>query len=764
MILVPLVSAWLLTLFLSPSTPLPLSYSLAEDLKEALSPWSVVVEALGSTLQTDWMPEPADLWIDATYSALLSEALRDLARELRVMRLALIPGEFCETTVHLSTADLAKELGEVIRRFEWEGVTLIASLKGDELGAALQAEGIETRVYKVTPDYSAEMSLALLTKEIKVWSSPVILCAADPEACSSLLQAAQQANMMKTGYAYILTHPPGMLQMPAVPGLLHVLEKGTEAAQTLSKYHAMRVAYWVGRLAEAENALALTQAPDQDLRSARAWNWLGSDLKPLESLPTFPGNTTAVPLVRKPSVSLSIDGDFSNPTQPPNTPYEDHMLAATLAFSEMPAFIPSHDLIWHNVTYGCTEFLEPYVRKQLLAYRNQLGVAHMGPIGSAVAIGAMRILEEWKIELPIIGSTNAVVALSNSTRYPFFVRTVVSNNYGATVYLTLFRYFGWKKVNILYGNETYGIDFYNHAKAIAKEYGIELANREDLRAIDPYVTNATIGKYTTHLQEILDNNVRPLLFGLLMPAPAYVLQALYNLGAREGDIIYFGQLSFHMLHTFPSVNASKVIELALGGIHLTSEAFVGAKGKAVFKSFQRKFGFDPQAESCFYYDSAYALAHALQLLIHQGKDYEDPRVFMQGLRKTQFRGCSGIVAFESGSNDRSFPGYVVINLQGSPGDLKLVNTGRYTPTAIKLFNYEKPIIWPGGGFDIPSNLVTSTLNCPFKDRYVHEFGSGQVLFGVVCGFIIVLFAIFNLITYALFWRIECAKLSKRESL
>ena len=56
-------------------------------------------------------------------------------------------------------------------------------------------------------------------------------------------------------------------------------------------------------------------------------------------------------------------------------------------------------------------------------------------------------------------------SLKNSTLYPYFVRTIESNGYGATVYVTMFRYFGWKKFNILYGNETYGIDFYNNMKA-----------------------------------------------------------------------------------------------------------------------------------------------------------------------------------------------------------------------------------------------------------------------------------------------------------
>ena len=461
-------------------------------------------------------------------------------------------------------------------------------------------------------------------------------------------------------------------------------------------------------------------------------------------------------------MDLSIAWDLSNPTQASNTPYEDHFLAASLAFSEMPAYLPTHDLIWHNVTYGCTEFQTSFVQSRLSNQTSSLGVAHIGPIGSGLAMGTLQLLAQMQHSLPFLGSVNSAVALGNSTRFPFYVRTIVSNGYGATVYMTMFRYFGWKQINVLYGNETYCADFYSNVVAIAKEYGIEIVNRESLRAIDSYVTNETIDNYKEHLREILDNNVRPLLCCVLLPSPAFVLQALYDLGARAGDIIYFGELASDLFAGLTPANASKAIEVAMGGIHMTSATYIGTVGKTAAQSFQRKFGFYPSANSCFYYDSAYALAHTLKFLIHQGKDYEDPRTFMQTLRSTQFRGCSGIVAFEPSSNDRSFSGYVVMNLQGSVTAPRLVQAGFYNPTAIKLLNFTTPIVWPGGGTSIPSNKLESTLGCPFKDRDLHSFWPGQAIASSVCGAFILLITVLISIFYVKIWKKGVQPLTQKE--
>lgn len=759
-----LAQAWVLSLFYSAFTPEDIRHTLVSNLETYLAsrPVTLSVKEMKEKVSPDWvLPLPCNLALDATYDSLLGIVLRDQANQLNLPILTLNPGM---DNVHIYTRDLAEALQALFKQFGWSSVSLITEPGGSsvELAFVIRSGNTLVSLYELPSDASFNMTAGLVAKELKVWSSPVIVCAAAPQTCSDLLQAALQSNMMKAGYAYVFIHPPGLIEAPAVPGLLHVLEKGSETAQSLSEYHALRVAYWVGRLMESEAALPLSLNPDADLRSCKVWNWLGNSLQLLTAQAIFPGNTTTIPIVRRPIIDLSIDWDLTNPTKAPNTPYGDYFLAASLAYDDISKYLPTHDLIWNNLTYGCTEFVESYVKKHVESNRNKLGVATMAAIGSGVAMGTNKLLSKMNISLPMIGSANSHVLLANSTEYPYYVRTIVSSGYGATVYMTMFRYFGWKRVNVLYGNESYGIDFYHNVKSIAEIYGIEIANREDLRAIDPFVTNATIGDYNEHLKEVISNNVRPLLIGMLLPTPVYIFQGLYDMGARAGDIIYFGDITPNLFDLLPPENTTKAIEIGLGGIQLTSATYITPTGKAAFHAFKERFGHNPLSNSCFYYDSAFALADTLKFLIHKGINYEDHRIFMQALRQTKFRGCSGVVAFESGSNDRSFPGYVVINLQGSQGNLSLIQSGYYNPTSVQLFSFDQPIIWPGGGTITPSNLVESTLNCPFKDRHFQDFGKGQTLASVTCAVIALLISLLSVGIYLKFWRQATPPLTQKQ--
>ena len=312
----------------------------------------------------------------------------------------------------------------------------------------------------------------------------------------------------------------------------------------------------------------------------------------------------------------------------------------------------------------------------------------MGPISSSLTIGVQGVLTNLGLEMSFIGAINSPVVLGNSPLCPHYRIQQLRSS----VYMEESQHFVRKR--------HFRERLLPKRQAKAAHFGIEITNLEDLREIDNYVSNETIGNYKKHLQDIIDIKVRPLLFGVL-PAPGYILQELYDLGARAGDVIYFGELTSDLLAILPIQNASIVLEMALGGIHVTSAAYIGTVGKTAAQSFQRKFGFYPSANSCFHYDSVYALAHTLKFLIHQGKDYEDPRTFMQTLRSTQFRGCSGLVAFGPSSNDRSFSGYVVMNLQGSITAPRLVQARSYTPTAVKVLDFQQGAVWPGGGTLFP---------------------------------------------------------------
>jgi len=271
-----LTRAWVLSIFYSMSSPIALRQTLVSDLEVclALRPVTVSVTELTPDQSLDGLLDsPSNLVLDATFDSLLGILLKDQAIHLNLPILTL--SSDTNHNVHISSLELAEGIRTLLERFKWKSISLLTEpgKGGIEIASFLRSGQTLLNVYEVPKDASFNMTVGLVAKEIKVWSSPVLVCTAAPQTCSLLLQAAKQANMIKEGYAFILIHPPGVLQVPAVPGLLHVLEKGSEAAQSVSEYHALRVAYWINHLLNSQGAtVTLTQVSDADLRTAQVWN------------------------------------------------------------------------------------------------------------------------------------------------------------------------------------------------------------------------------------------------------------------------------------------------------------------------------------------------------------------------------------------------------------------------------------------------------------------------------------------------------------
>jgi len=128
--------------------------------------------------------------------------------------------------IPLLRLDWVEEVDRLVRWFEWSAVTLVVDALEREMRDRLEA-------YSLARDTPRGTVTALLTKEIKVWSSPVIVCAAAPQTCALLTgRPASHYDQDR-----LRLQPPGVLQVLAVPRLLHVLEKGSEAAESVSTMH-----------------------------------------------------------------------------------------------------------------------------------------------------------------------------------------------------------------------------------------------------------------------------------------------------------------------------------------------------------------------------------------------------------------------------------------------------------------------------------------------------------------------------------------------
>ena len=87
----------------------------------------------------------------------------------------------------------------------------------------------------------------------------------------------------------------------------------------------------------------------------------------------------------------------------------------------------------------------------------------------------------------------------------------------------------------------------------------------------------------------------------------------------------------------------KSLEIGLGGVQLAGSTYFTPTGVECSGPLYQRIWPSPIADSCFFYDSAYALAYNIEFLVKKGYNYEDPVEFMKALRNSKFRGCSGVV-------------------------------------------------------------------------------------------------------------------------
>ena len=111
----------------------------------------------------------------------------------------------------------------------------------------------------------------------------------------------------------------------------------------------------------------------------------------------------------------------------------------------------------------------------------------VGPSRSTTSSVAARIGRLY--EVPVISFAATSDELSNPVDFPYFLRTVPSDNFQAGAILDLLLYFNWKYITLLYSADTYGIRGAHQLQMLAEERGICIgltlplpgfANEEDL--------------------------------------------------------------------------------------------------------------------------------------------------------------------------------------------------------------------------------------------------------------------------------------------
>ena len=430
-------------------------------------------------------------------------------------------------------------------------------------------------------------------------------------------------------------------------------------------------------------------------------------------------------------------------------------VAALLAFSEInssPSFLRNFNIEVWNFSAGALTPDMAALARVVLPNKDRLGAAIMDNIGSESTMPLISYLRQHNVTTPVVGAITSDSRLSSSADYPNFIRVCLSDDYVNTVIVQTVKHLGWTKCALLVVDSADGFKVRSIFQQLLPNSGIEIVNDPAFQVLSSNVKSLEEARanFTAVLQHIIDTRCR-VIVAITIVTWDLVPLILYELGMRKGDLVIVGRgwiapLSFTGLN---EEQTAQTAEIMYGSIQLSPEVFAGTVGKSFEQRFQETTHFPPLSFSCQYYDAAYTIGHALDWLLHAGKDFLSSADMMKALRSVRFKGCTGLVYFEKHTNDRQPMRYTLNTLQHTPSTgLYLKHLGVYDPAGMVLLSIDNTFVWGDGTTKLPSNIRESLLGCPFEDRLNQRFEEGRNLLIGVC----FAFFVYAVIVGLLIWR------------
>ena len=132
----------------------------------------------------------------------------------------------------------------------------------------------------------------------------------------------------------------------------------------------------------------------------------------------------------------------------------------------------------------------------------------------------------------------------------------------------------------------------------------------------------------------------------------HFVERLRKSGARPGDFILVSQwLVAYGGWDFTDTESFPTLDLLVSGFEMSQREYAGEMGDWFKERMIEEKG-EFISWAWFHYDKVFALARGFDWFLTQGRDYEDPVGFIEGIRETRFTGCSGHISYHEHSNDR----------------------------------------------------------------------------------------------------------------
>lgn len=708
------------------------------------------------------------LWLEST----LSDHLAHLAETENFIHIVLGPIHQTGTaTYQLYPAGESALVQDLLVHYNWTKATVLGSSQPHRLSSTFAYLSLQGSIITtlILPSNGQNSLQVILARSVKSTGSNILILNTVAAETELVLEAAEAVKMMKLGYAYILAFQswPMYEEETVRNGLIFVgpicEDLGEISQLTVLKATLKRVLLGVTSVDELRTALIVrNNSPLYCLYNTqkggiKRFAELYKGRTRYFSFPiSFPGSDQ--PPGSSLSLTLSIFNSTENPTLPPSTEAESNIHSASAALSDVNkahSLLPGFALKSSGISYGCYEFSKAWAQTRLQPYLDSIGLGIVGSPASSAAIGVLELLPELGVERPLV-SISTSPRLSSTTNFPMFVRVLMSDAYTAVIYLNFIIFFGWTHCSVLYMKDSvWSEGVYQHFLKAAELRHITIDNSADLRSIDDSLDTE---HYAQQVQELINCKARIAVLIVYVAQLEVILRMLYDRGIRAGDIVFMAieWLSLNRVQVTDLSDRAKFQELLKGAVTCVTHGFVGAQGNDIAKRLQY-IGKDWQ--DCLYYDSVLLYAHALHTMLVTGRDFENPHILSREMRASRFTGCSGLVTFEAGTNDRSQMSFELNNLQYFPSnDSWTIQTVIiYNPSSIVLFRKVGDMQWFDGSSATPSDTRPDPP-CP-NYRDLSRFQKGEWLYMGILAFIAVFTGVVIKWNWARWWRLRFSALT-----
>ncbi|CAG9322972.1 unnamed protein product [Blepharisma stoltei] len=766
---------------------------LALNTNNLLLEWKIIQnEAEFNLLKKE---NPSIIIIDETYNLQFSHELQKYALSTRsyVIYTEISPFAYTETPFLINLKPSLSCLKSAYDGF----LSYLEIQKGiiiwefNEKNSLLINDIMRNNGYQITDvsvlENSSQNSInGIISRVVKPFGIPTIIIIGSPENCIKIQNSLLKFNMDRAGYSIVLGHT--CLNNGIIDGSLSIVKSIDIDLKTEKESYINSLNFFVDKVnfmlnIDVKGAKLKLFDTIYQLKSCN-FTVLNKNARNVSKVGEFsngklnisgeiqyPGNSAIKPTSNSVVISISANaGDVNPPGYPKNfvnTLFHQGTYFAVSKINQSKQILPNFILnLYGQINCGSSSWNYEFAKKCFLDNKNNMGIAFIGPVLSSITIATLKLFKELNITIPVIQGGNSAKQLSDIAEFPSFTRMVAGTDYISKTWIMYMNIMGWKSCVVLYADDAYDTGIYNTFVEQSESKKIKILNDEKYRKI-PFSYNSTqLEDYRLNFQNAIDQNCNIFFIFVAEPIYFFVLESMYDLGVRRGDAIFLISClsGSDFLYITPILNVQKTSELLNGILFLFFSEWVGDFGQNLQKEFNLAYPGYGDRVRCLHYDAVWAIWDAVNMLINNGANYEDNTALNWALRNVKFKGCSGTVKIEAGSNDRILNTYSLYNVyyDNSTNKWKTVDIGSFAPFTETYFKLYRKIVWPKG--NVAPKDMKSSLDCPFRKINIQVSTGSRLITMGICIFISVVSISFAVLMWRKFFSYDIEMIQTKKFL